>query len=163
MNKKAEFEQNVKENQTNLIRFISSRINRNTDAEDIFQKACVTMWKRYNTFDSATDFMAWATTVASFEAKNHNRAFNRCPVSFDSEVYDVVSSIRLADMTEDNPMYEKIISALNSLDEESKRLVIGVYINGEEAKDLAKKAGKSPQTYYNKLNIARKKLVEQIK
>ena len=31
------------------------------------------------------------------------------------------------------------------------------------AKDLAKKAGKSPQTYYNKLNIAKKKILEKLK
>lgn len=163
MNRKQEFEDNLSSNRRSLISFILNKVNRTMDAEDVFQRASVIMWNKYNTFDSTTNFMSWACTIASFEVKNYMRSIFRCPVAFDSEVYDVIASLQIAEDKVENDIHDKLRLALTSLDEESKNLLINVYVNGEEAKDLAKKAGKSPQTYYNKLNIARNKIAEQIK
>jgi len=60
-------------------------------------------------------------------------------------------------------VFEKLQIALNSLDDVSKQLLISVYIDKQEAKDLAKRDGKSPQTYYNKINLAKRKLESILK
>jgi len=133
------------------------------DAEDILQRASMTMWNKYDTFDSTTNFMSWACTIALYESRNCYRSFIRCPISFNSEVYDDISLKQIVEDRQDNQIHDKLYDALSELDEESRNLLIGVYVNGEEAKDLAKKAGKSPQTYYNKLNIAKKKILEKLK
>jgi RNA polymerase sigma-70 factor (ECF subfamily) len=161
MDRLQEFEENLRVNQNALINIISSKIKNKSDAFDIFQKASITMWRKYDSFDKNTVFMAWASTIASYETKNYIRSFNRCPVKFDSETYDVVSMFLLSSSNEDNnDTLSKLNSAITKLDDISRRLVISVYIDGEEIKNLAKRDGKSPQTYYNKLNLAKKNLIE---
>lgn len=163
MNRRVEFEENLKNNRNALMSFILSKTNKSMDTEDIFQRASMTMWNKYDSFDSTTNFMSWACAIAFYESRNCYRSFIRCPISFDSEVYDVISLNQMVEDKQDNEIYDKLYNALSELDEESRIILIGVYVNGEEAKDLAKKAGKSPQTYYNKLNIAKKKILEKLK
>lgn len=163
MNRRAEFEENLKNSRNALMSFILSKINKSMDVEDVFQRASMIMWNKYDLFDSTTNFISWACTIAFYESRNYCRSFIRCPISFDSEIYDKISLNQIFEDRQDNKMYDKLYNALSELDEESRNLLIGVYANGEEAKDLAKKAGKSPQTYYNKLNIAKKKIMEKLK
>jgi RNA polymerase sigma-70 factor (ECF subfamily) len=163
MNRKQEFEENLSSNRRSLISFILNKVRRTMDAEDVLQRASVIMWNKYDTFDSTTNFMSWACTIASFEVKNYMRSFFRCPVAFNSEVYDVISLLQIAEDKVENDIHDKLRLALTSLDEESKNLLIQVYVNGEEIKDLAKKAKKSPQTYYNKLTTLKKTLAEKLK
>lgn len=161
MDRLKEFEENFKTNRKSLINFLYSKVNK-TDAEDVLQRASLIMWKKYDTFDSTTNFLSWAFTIVGYEASNYRRSFNRCPVTFDSEAFDV-ASMKLIEYKDDNEVYEKFQIILNDLDEESKNLLIQVYVNGEEIRDVAKKAKKSPQTYYNKLNILKKFLAEKLK
>jgi len=159
MNKLKEFEENLQNNSSRLLGYICSLAKSNAHADDIFQKVSLTIWRRYNDFDNSTEFMSWACTIAKYEISNYHRTLNRCPVCFNSEIFDDASKFCKADSEATvYEIYEKLYNALKSLDKESRDLLISVYVDNEEAKDLAKKAGKSPQTYYNKLNLAKKKL-----
>jgi RNA polymerase sigma-70 factor (ECF subfamily) len=160
MERLKEFEENIIINKNYLINIIASKIRNKSDAVDIFQRACIKMWKKYDQFDKQTNFMAWASTISIFEVKNYNRTYYRCPVNFDSTVFDVVGE-KLKTSTETEKKFdliEKLNKAINKLDEVSRYLITSVYMNNEDIKALAEKDGKSPQTYYNKLNLAKKKL-----
>ena len=165
MERLKEFEENLQANKTALLNIVASKIKNKSDASDILQRASITMWKKYDSFDKDTKFIAWASTIACYEAMNYIRSCCRCPVSFDSEVFDDASKFMKDSSAEESKIiiYEKLQKALPQLDSVSKRLLISVYVNGEEIKNLAEKDGKSPQTYYNKLTAAKKKLIELIK
>jgi len=162
MNRLLEFEENIRNNRTALVSFIKKNIRASVDAEDIFQKASLTMWKKYETFNKETSFFSWAATIAKFQANNYRRSVNRCPVSFDSEVYDVVCLKYQTDYKEEDERYDNLQIALDSLDEDIKDLFMKVYINGEQIKDLAEKFGVPAQTLYNRVNIAKKKLIKML-
>lgn len=162
MNRLAEFEKNIRNNRTAIVSFIKNNIRASVDAEDIFQKASLTMWKKYETFDNETSFFSWAATIARFQSNNHRRSSERCPVSFDSEVYDVVSIKYQTEYKEEDERYDNLQIALDSLDEDIKDLFMKVYVNGEQIKDIAEKSGLPVQTLYNKLNITKKKLVKML-
>jgi RNA polymerase sigma-70 factor (ECF subfamily) len=153
-----EFQEQISNNSTGLLSFIRSFTKNNIHTDDIFQKVCLTIWRRYNDFDKSTEFMLWACTIAKYEIKNYHRAINRCPVRFDSDMYEEVIKFRKTEEQTENEMHEKLNNALKTLDKQTRELLISVYINNEEIKDLAERDGKSSQTYYNKLNLAKKKL-----
>lgn len=163
MNRLKEFEENLQKAQNSLINIIAHKIINKSDAFDIFQRASVTMWKKYDSFDGDTNFMAWASTIALYEVKNYVRSCIRCPVTFNSEIFhDVSSSLKNPIKENNNEIYDKLNKALSKLDSVSKRILTLVYVDNIEIKELAKKDGKSPQTYYNKLTIARKKLLSYL-
>ena len=67
----------IKGAQPVLLRYVMSLVGNRGDAEDVLQRASVTMWRRFETFDPDSDFIAWATTVAFYEVRNFQRVSGR--------------------------------------------------------------------------------------
>lgn len=65
-----------------LLGYLVSLIGNRHDAEDVMQRACVTMWRKFEHFERGTDFLAWASTVAFYEAKNFQRTAARSRLHF---------------------------------------------------------------------------------
>lgn len=143
-----------------LLRFVNSLVARRQDAEDILQKASITMWRRFADFESGTDFIAWACTVAAYEAKNFQRSLGRSRVLFDDELVEVLTRERIADLKNYDVRLDALEECVKKLDESSRGLVDAIYTRGEEVKELARKEGRAPQTFYNRLNMIRKILTE---
>lgn len=161
MNRILEFEENLKDNRNAILRFLISKGRSFADAEDILQKASMTMWRRYDTFEHGSSFMNWACTVVHFESNNFFRSMMRCPVSFDSEVaQDLGSRLTVESKVNEDPRKAKLELALKKLPNKSRELLYSVYVEGEEIKTLAERDGKAPRTYYNKLNLIKKSLLD---
>ncbi len=143
-----------------LLRFVVSLVARRHDAEDILQKASVTMWRRFADFKSGTDFVAWACTVAAYEVKNFQRSLGRSRVLFDDELVEVLAAERIADLKQYDARLDALEECVKKLDDSSRLLVDAIYTRGEEIKEFARKEGRAPQTLYNRLNLIRKLLTE---
>lgn len=64
-----------------LLAYLVSLLGNRHDAEDVLH-ASVTMWRRFATFETGTDFLAWASTVAFYEARNFQRVAARSRPAF---------------------------------------------------------------------------------
>jgi RNA polymerase sigma-70 factor (ECF subfamily) len=155
-----EFTGHLKSTRPRLLRFVMSLVGSMQDAEDILQKACLTMWKNFAAFTPETDFMAWASTVASFEVKNFRRSSGRSKVVFDGALVDVLQEESVQALRQYDSRLEALEECLHKLDDVSRSLVESVYSNGEEIKDIARREGRAVQTYYNRLNLVRRILAD---
>ena len=85
--------------EADCLRFASRMLGNRHDAEDVLQRASVVMWKRFGTFESGTDFVAWATTIAFYEVKNFQRVTGRSRLDFDDDLMQTLAAERAADWT----------------------------------------------------------------
>lgn len=143
-----------------LLRFTVSLIGNPQDAEDIVQRASITMWRRFSDFEQGSDFLAWAFAYASFEAKNFSRRSTRSIVKFDDGLLDTLSEDRAADLHHHDARLEALEECMRKLDPQSRALLEAVYTRGEEIKDLASREGRATQTFYNRLNFIRRTLTD---
>lgn len=148
-----------------LLAYLVSLLGNRHDAEDVLQKASLTMWRRFDSFDrNALDaeagFLAWARTVAFYEAKNFQRAAARSRLRFSEELLAIIAEERVADLAHVDERTEALEHCLGKLDEPSQRLVEAAYFEEGSLAKLAEQLGRAPQTLYNKLNIIRRKLAE---
>ncbi|MEK0446892.1 MAG: hypothetical protein RLZZ399_2213 [Verrucomicrobiota bacterium] len=143
-----------------LLRFVVSLVARRQDAEDILQRASVTMWRRFHQFETGTDFIAWATTIASYEVKNFHRVSGRSKVLFDEELMQTLAHSRVPDLQYCDARLDALEDCVQKLDQSSRGLIDAVYSRGEEVQDLARREGRAPQTFYNRLNVIRRMLTE---
>ncbi len=51
--------------------FVLAMVKHTADAEDIVQRASMTMWRNFERFEPGTNFRAWAFQIAKNEALNH--------------------------------------------------------------------------------------------
>lgn len=143
-----------------LLRYVMSLVVNRHDAEDVLQHAGMVMWRRFETYESGTDFVAWATTIAFYEAKNFLRTVGRARVTFDDRLLEILAAERALDVRRWSPRFDALESCLDKLDASGRELVQAVYTQGLDANELAQRRGLAVQTIYNKLNFIRRALAE---
>lgn len=131
------------------------------EAEDVVQAASIIMWKKYNTFDPATDFKLWAYAFVVNVLKNKTRACLRNPVEQDQQLYDAAAEELYSSEADDNAK-ALVESLLAQLDEEERKLLQAVYVDGDSIEAWAKAHGKHKQTVYNQLYLLKNRLKKQL-
>jgi RNA polymerase sigma-70 factor (ECF subfamily) len=143
-----------------LLRYVMSLVANRHDAEDILQRACVVMWRRFATFERGTDFIAWATTVAFYEARNFQRVMGRSRLEFDDDLLQTLAAERAQHVRQWSARLEALENCVEKLDAANRDLIEAFYAEGTEVEALAQQQGRAPQTIYNKLNFLRRALAE---
>lgn len=143
-----------------LLRYVMSLVANRHDAEDVMQRASVVMWKRFGTFESGTDFVAWATTVAFYEVRNFQRVTGRSRLDFDDDLMQTLAAERAQHVQQWSPRMEALEVCVEKLDPAQRKLVETIYTQGVEVGEVARQQGRASQTIYNQLNFIRRALAE---
>lgn len=143
-----------------LLRYVMTLVANRHDAEDVLQRASVVMWRRFATFKLGTDFIAWATTVTFYEARNFQRVMGRSGLEFDDELMQTLAAERVQHVRQWSPRLEALETCMEKLDPAGRELVDAIYMQGTDVTTMARERGRAPQTIYNKLNFIRRALAE---
>ena len=146
-----------------LLGFLRVMLGNNADAEDVLQRASMTIWRKFGEFDPGKDFFAWASSFAFYEAKNFQRVAARSRLNFDDELLERFAEERVQDLDQREARLAAMDRCIAELDESSRDLVREFYLNNTEVATLAERLGRAPQTLYNKLNTLRRLLAECMK
>ena len=150
----------LNESHRRLLGYLRSLLGNRHDAEDVLQRASMTMWRRFETFVPGTDFMAWASTVAFYEAKNFQRVTARSRLRFDDELLNTLAAERLDDLRHLDERFDALEHCVGKLDAANRKLVEVVYGEDADIVALAAQLGRAPQTLYNRLNAIRHALAD---
>jgi RNA polymerase sigma-70 factor (ECF subfamily) len=145
-----------------LIAYLASLLGNRHDAEDVFQQASVTMWRRFDTFEPDTNFLAWATKVAFYESREFRRLRARAHFLFSDTLLETLAAERLPDLEHTDARMAALEHCLGKLDAPARSLVEAAYFEEGSVVKLAEQLGRAPQTLYNKLNQLRRLLAECI-
>lgn len=143
-----------------LLGYLMSLLGRQHDAEDVLQKASVTMWEKFDSFQEGTDFVAWASTIAFYTARNFQRLASRSPLQFNDALLDTLSAERLDDLPQIDQRTGALEHCITRLNESDRQLVVAAYMDGAAIGELAARVNRAPQTLYNKLNFIRRALAD---
>lgn len=143
-----------------LLRYVRSLVANRHDAEDVLQRASVVMWRRFATFEAGTDFIAWATTVVFYEARNFQRVTGRSRLAFDDELMQILAAERAQDVRQSSLRMELLEGCVEKLEHTQRELVAAIYVEGRDVGAVAEQSGRAAQTIYNKLTCIRKALAE---
>jgi RNA polymerase sigma-70 factor (ECF subfamily) len=83
------------------------------------------MWNKFNSFQSGTDFVAWAITIAKFKALTYINKTNRSKVQFSSEIVEILdsaSSSKLNSLQEHIDTLKKCLGRLSDKERSFLRL-----------------------------------------
>ena len=143
-----------------LLGYLMSLLGRWHDAEDVLQRASVLMWQKFDTFEPGTDFVAWASTIAFYEAKNFQRLTARSPLQFDDDLLATLSAERLEDLSHQQRRLAALQLCVDQLGTTERDLVRGAYEKHGGVAALATRLNRAPQTLYNRLNLLRRSLAD---
>ena len=146
--------------QPSLLRYVMSLVGNRDDAEDVLQRASVTMWRRFETFEPGSDFIAWATTVAFYEVRNFQRVSGRSRLVFSEDLMKTLAAERATRLDEHTARLEALQECVEELPDASRELIEAIYTRGEDVSALAEQMGRARQTLYNRLHAVRRALAE---
>lgn len=153
--------------QARIQAFIRSLVPDPADADDLFQKTSLVMWRSFATFDREKPFLPWALGVARHQVLVHWRTRRR-----DRHVFSEAFLVTLADeMTErlvvegaGGPTLADRQRALDAcvaqLPPRQQELIQRFYGGKEQATAIAASWGRSVHAVYKALKVMRKTLEE---
>lgn len=143
-----------------ILAYIFSLVPHSADAEDIFQKCSLVLWRKFGEFHRDQAFLAWACTVAAYEVLNYLRTSSRNRLHFDDDLVRQLAEHR----THSLPEYDNRLSALRDclkrLTVEQRDLIEAAYGSTPTIKEFARTTGIAVQTLYNRLGRLRRQLLE---
>jgi RNA polymerase sigma-70 factor, ECF subfamily len=155
------FSELFREHYTQLFSGVYVLIRNYTDAEDVMQQASVVMWSKFDEYREETNFVAWAFSVARFEALNFLKRERRYRKHF-SEAFQMRLAATLAGVhaeTADvrNDLLKKCVE---KLPESQRDLLNACYGDDATIAEVAEDLGRSTHSVYSSLRNIREKLLD---
>lgn len=143
-----------------IYRYIFTLVPSEADAEDIFQQASITLWKKFPEFDRSREFFPWACGVAYKTVQNYRRTARRRNLVLGDEVVQRLAEEQMASPARELRRVELIKECLANLKQRDHDLIVAVYRNGAQAAEVAERLGQATQIIYNRLHSVRRLLLE---
>ncbi len=131
-----------------------------TAVDDVVQTISLVMWRKWDTFDPATDFMRWARVIARFEVLKFRRTMARDRHVFTDDLMEL-----LADAADEqgeantSESYRAALEAcLDTLPPASRELISAAYRGDRTIGEVAGDFGKSATAFYKTLDRIRQNL-----
>ncbi len=141
-----------------IFAYVFSLLPRRADAEDVFQKTCEALWRKFDTWDRRSSFRTWACGYAWRQVANFGRFAGRERHWLDDDAIAKMAEERAADLEGHDDRLAALTACMNSLTGDERGLLDVAYRDKKPLKDVAQQMGRAVQTLYNQLNLIRRKL-----
>ncbi len=138
-----------------VFRYILTFVGRHADAEEILQRVATVLWQKFSEYDPTRSFLPWAQRVAYFEVLKFRTEAARNRLIFREDVLEA-----LADTRETlNPVLESqklaLRECLGKITPDDAELLRRRYCDAETIAALAAEKGRSPKSFYRRLDRLR--------
>jgi RNA polymerase sigma-70 factor (ECF subfamily) len=151
------------ENSLRLRAFVRTLVPIQADAEDVFQETSRTLWAKFDQYQSGTNFLAWADSIAHFKVLEYRRLKARLPLNMNDQVFDLIAAELLQAPAEDDRQYLRALTeCLQLLPPRDRELIDSRYRSGQTTKAAAAALSRSVDAIYRSLRRIHRVLFECI-
>ena len=145
--------------QQSLYSYIRTLVTQHADAEDVLQQVSIVLWRKFESFEAGSDFLAWACRVAHFEVLNFRKSQRNDAVSFSSEFLESLAaewSSRSDLLAEERAAIEECVAGLKPAD---RKLITLCYDGSHTTVEVAAEVNRSAESVYVSLSRIRRNLL----
>ncbi|TWU01566.1 RNA polymerase sigma factor [Neorhodopirellula pilleata] len=128
-------------------------MNRQDDAEEVFQNTCMILWQKFSQYDPSGDFAAWACRIAHYETLKHREAMGRIKILSD-DALELVAEAALPISTKLSERRTALADCLEKLPKSQYAIIRQKYFDGATVEQIAETAGRSSHAIYRELSKA---------
>jgi len=143
-----------------LLGYIYSLVHNYADSEDIFQKASMVLWRKFETLEFGDEFLPWAYKVAFFEVQNYRRSHSRDRHFFGGDLMETLAQERADKNDTVSKQMLALRECMKDLDESQRSLLQKAYVSNQSIGEAAEELGRAVQTVYNRLYRIRRLLFD---
>ena len=153
----------LNEHERQLSIYVHALVQSTEDAEDILQACRLTMWKKFETFEPGSNFLAWARKIALNHLLNHRRSRKRKPMhATDPEVLEAIAAEidRQGDALDHRS--KALRKCLQQLPDSQRQTILLRYYEDDDIAEIAAKTKRTEGAVYRLLSRIRTALNECI-
>jgi RNA polymerase sigma-70 factor, ECF subfamily len=131
------------------------------DTEDVYQQACLVMWRKFDTYQPGTQFVKWACRVAYLEVMAYLRRQDKGAPFSDS--FNNEFTIWMDDLVSTDDGDRRVHAlhlCMERLTDNDRYLLDLRYWQPKTVADIAAELGRTPQSICNSLSRIRAELLE---
>jgi RNA polymerase sigma-70 factor, ECF subfamily len=133
------------------------------DVEEVYQQACLVMWRKFDTYQPGTQFVKWACSIAYLEVKKFLSQKHR-GTQFSNEFLEGFVAWESALPAEaGNLSIQALYACMDRLNAGDRRLLQLRYWEKRTVIEIAAELGRTPQSVSNTLGRIRTQLLECVK
>lgn len=130
------------------------------DAADVLQETSLILWKQFHSYQSGTNFYAWACKVARLQALKYRERMGRSAKLLDEAVLEKLAEQAAAEDFDPSATMEALVVCLDHLSERDRSLISRRYQPNISVKELAAEIGRSANALSKLLGKIRRVLLE---
>lgn len=158
-----EFVARLMEHRHRIYAFIAKQLVNPADAEDVFQKTSIVLWKKMHDFDSAGSFFHWACGIAFNEVRNFLTVKRRSRLYFDAELVELLAE----EAKNEGELSEARLTAMRRcmerLSARQQEILRRCYLGAATITEVAEGIGRERGALYKQLARLKEKLIECIR
>lgn len=151
------------EHRHRIYAFIAKQLPRAEDAEDVFQKTSIVLWKKMSQFESDGSFFHWACGIAFNEVRNFLTVQRRSRLQFDDELVALLAEEAREEEELSEARLDALRSCMKSLSERQQSILQRCYCESASITDVAEKLGRERGALYKQLARLKGKLLDCIR
>jgi RNA polymerase sigma-70 factor (ECF subfamily) len=140
--------------------FVRSMLPTAEDAAEVMQEVAVVLWERFERYDPAREFRAWAFGVARLQALMFLRRARSERRFFDEALVQMLADTAQEAADVHEQQREALETCLRRLPAGRRELVLEAYARGARIDQLAKNRGQTAMALYKILHRIRISLLE---
>lgn len=149
--KKDQFLKIFLRNERHLFNFILTLVPNYSDAEDLLQETASILWKKFDSFEQGTNFMAWAHKIARYKVSNYYKTKKK-QFNLDDDILDALSEAASQSsklFSERKAALEICLKKLQPMDIKLLRMK---YYQRISIPKIAEEMERSPHTLYKRIS-----------
>lgn len=148
------------ESQQRIYAFILSLSPNWTEAEDIFQRSSVVLWRKWNSYDQDRDFLTWALGVSRLEVLKYMSEKKRMREVLSVEAINVIEARTVEASDSISERMKALQHCLDKLPKKKRSLIDRCYGGTEKILEIAQAIGVTSDALYWRIKRIREALHE---
>lgn len=139
-----EFVAQLASSQNRLLAFILKLTADRETAKDVLQAANLVMWRRADTFEPGTNFLAWAFQIARLQVLSHRQKSKREQLIFSEAFVDELAASMVGDVSGDRlgDRHDSLLECLEELPAKRRDILWRRYRDEQTITEIANAIGK---------------------
>ncbi|HAW32515.1 MAG TPA: RNA polymerase subunit sigma-70 [Planctomycetaceae bacterium] len=144
--------------QRRIYAFIFSLVGHATDADDILQETNVVLWRKRETYEPGTNYLAWAFAIARLQVLSQRSEKARKGLKFDDNLLEKIAKVASTETEQYDRRSAALQNCLQKITATQRELIARRYQPDGTVISLAADIGKTSKAVSESLRRVREKL-----
>lgn len=151
------------ENRHRIYAFIAKQLVNPADAEDVFQKTSIVLWKKMDGFDAEGSFFHWACGIAYNEIRNFLTVQRRSRLHFDADLVELLAEEAKTESDLSESRLSAMQQCMEQLSARQQEILRRCYLGTSTITQVAEGIGRERGALYKQLARLKDKLIHCIR